>query len=561
MRYNNIRQYAPEIVLFSFVFILIFFRLGIGEIQSWDESLYLIRAKACLEFDAWFDQTKYAVGGLYSSTHPPLVIWLMAIVRSVFGEGNIAVRLVSASSAVVSILFFFLLSKRVFSRYAALFGSALLGCAQGFVYYSHRAQLDIPMFACILVSAYYAVRANESANYKFAVISGIFFAGALLAKAFQGLYFLPFIFSLPFLYSSHKKIKLISVIVGSAVVIAAPWYIYMILKYPSFYADYLNLVAAMKSGTYSKEGLTAWWYYMNQIIIDFPLLVGAIIAIPYFFVKQKNGSVKRRLSIFSVLWFVVFLVFISVFNSRMSHFVLFLFLPASLTLTALLDEFLSSTKNTRFILLFITASLIAIIWSSSELLRIGVRTGVWDLLDVKELLVNPLLYIGVVILTVPFIVDSFLDVRAKIVYSCCSLLILGAFMRLESRRDSAYIDGASAVTRILLNSSEIYSIEVYHNDYPHEAFLPQFNYYSNGWLLGWDPRRIGQTRTWQEIDTMLNRGIRPASDAAIVYTSWDSFYERTEGEKKLLERINTNLAACFRRSLHTKKYQLYWQRK
>ena len=65
-----------------------------GEVQPWDEALYCVRANACLQFGAWLDQTQYAVGGLYSSTHPPLLIWLMAGFVKLFGERKAKRRLV-----------------------------------------------------------------------------------------------------------------------------------------------------------------------------------------------------------------------------------------------------------------------------------------------------------------------------------------------------------------------------------------------------------------------------------------------------------------------------------
>src|SRR5579871_6889328 len=92
------------IVLLALACLIPFIRLGIGEIQPWDESLYAIRADACLKFGAWLDQTQFAVGGLYSAWHPPFGIWLIALSKVLLGNSTFAVRLPLACAASGSLL-------------------------------------------------------------------------------------------------------------------------------------------------------------------------------------------------------------------------------------------------------------------------------------------------------------------------------------------------------------------------------------------------------------------------------------------------------------------------
>src|ERR1017187_2103213 len=112
-----------------------FLRLGIGEIQPWDESLYVIRAEACLKFGAWLDQTKYAVGGLYSAWHPPLGVWLIAFSKYLLGNSTLSARLPIAIAASASIFILWLLVKRLASREAALVAAISLATADLFLTY------------------------------------------------------------------------------------------------------------------------------------------------------------------------------------------------------------------------------------------------------------------------------------------------------------------------------------------------------------------------------------------------------------------------------------------
>ncbi|MDP4229338.1 MAG: glycosyltransferase family 39 protein [Bacteroidota bacterium] len=563
MYWNKIKDRIPEIVLLGAVAILQFYRLGIGEIQSWDESLYLIRAQACLKFSAWLDQTQYAIGGLYSSTHPPLVIWLMAYTRMIFGDGVFALRIVSAIAAVAAIFFFYKLALRLFSRWTALILATSLGTAQTFFWYGHHAQLDIPMLAFIMAAAYYAVRSFESDSSRSAIIAGLLYGCALSTKAVQGVYLLPFLLALPYIYRSANWKKNLILLLGSAFIVAAPWYIVMLLRHPDFYGDYAHLVGSMKAGTYAKEWTTEWWYYLNQIVINFPFLVLGVIAFPTILTKWKmRDTPHSRLSLFSILWFLGMLLFMSSFHTRMLHFLLFLFLPALMVAGVCIEELLNRKFEKGRAILFLSILLPAIAWSASELVRRSIRDRSMNLnlfqFEITPFLIAIALTAIVVILIYKRIPSSFQGVT---MITAVAFLLCANFYRMAERREEAYVDGAGEVGAMLLRSPNIHSLTAYQDGFPHEVYLPQLNFYTEGWLLGWDSSRPGYTKTWDELDSLARIGSVPRTDASVMYVSWDVFYKPTPEEKSLLNRINQGLAARYNHVLHTKKYQLYWELK
>lgn len=561
MFWNKIKERAPEIILLGAAFFLQFFRLGIGEIQSWDEALYILRANACIRFGAWIDQTQYAIGGLYSSTHPPLIVWMIAFVRMIFGASVFAARIVSALSAVIVLIFFYKLAKRFFQRWTVLFATASLACAQHFLWFGHHAQLDIPMFAFIVASVYYAIRTFEEERTIFAIIAGILYGCALMSKVVQGLYLIPFILALPYIFQTGKRYSNLTTVLAIAFIVALPWHICMLVQHPNAYREYSGLIGSLKQGTYAVEVTTKWWYYINQTIVNFPVLILGLFVIPNTVKKWKaREAAANRLFIIIGIWFIGFLVFLTSFQTRMQHFSLFLLLPTSLLLCFFIEEYLKLPIRQSTIFISAVVLLSALIWSSSELLRNSIKDFSIAAMqfDLSAMIITSLL--TVILFTVLYKYFRY-SVQNMVLFSASLLLLAFGYYRWGSRHNETFVDGAEEVGNILLHSSQIYSLTAYHDDFPHESYLPQLNYYTNAWLIGWDKTRTGAVKTWNELDSLITIDAVPRSDAAVIYVSWDTFYKPTQEEVDLLYRINQGLSTMYGKALHSKKYQLYWDPK
>jgi 4-amino-4-deoxy-L-arabinose transferase-like glycosyltransferase len=560
--WNKIKSRLPEIIIFSAVIFLQFYRLGLGEIQSHDESRYIMRAEACLRFGAWLDQTQYAIGGLFSSTHPPLIVWMMALMRFLFGSSSFVSRLVSPIAAIFALYYFYRLTNNFFSRSTALFATAALGVAQHFLWYSHHGQFDIPMFAFIVAASYYAIRSFEEENSKLAVIAGILFGCVLLSKAVQGLYLLPFICSLVYVYPSDRKYKNLMIVLGVFLITALPWYIFMLARHVHFYGDYAGLIASLKTNSYA-EGATksAWWFYINQTVINFPLIVLSIaVIVPLWKQWKTRDTPYKRLCIISFIWFIGMLVSLSNFYTRMLHFSLFLLLPTSLVLCFSLEEFFRNSKKTFILIVGCILLIPALTWSMSEILRMSFKEHFLYLIPVDLALLIVSIAVAISIFIVLYKYFSASSVQTLILISVIFLITTDLY-RWGSRRNETFVDGAEAVGNILLHTSGIHSLTAYQDGVPFQYMLPQLNYYSGCWLVGWDSTKTGVTKTWHELDSLIKINNVPLSDASVLYVSWDGFYTMKPAEKELLARLNYGLAERYEKSLHTKKYQLYWQPK
>ena len=92
-REHTERTYA---IALAAVALMRFVNLGFLDLQAWDEALYAVRAETIAQFGAILDQTPFSIGGLYSSLHPPLYVWLTSVSFLLFGVTEFAARFFSA---------------------------------------------------------------------------------------------------------------------------------------------------------------------------------------------------------------------------------------------------------------------------------------------------------------------------------------------------------------------------------------------------------------------------------------------------------------------------------
>ncbi|MEI8134415.1 MAG: glycosyltransferase family 39 protein [bacterium] len=551
----------PELLAFGALGFLQIFHLGIGEILPYDESLYLIRVRAIEKFDCWLDQTQYAVGGLYSSTHPPLVIWMMTLTRMLFGTGNFSSRLIAALAGIVALLTLYKLLSRFYSRWTSLLSVVFVGTAQNFLWYSHHAQLDIPLLAFVIIASYYFVVAIDADDFLSSVLSGLFLGCALLTKAVQGLYILPFFITYAYQFRKTNSFRLLGLTLGLGFMIAIPWYLFMTLQHPDFTSQYFGLVNSIQSGSYNNRSDTRWWYYLNQSLVSYPILSIAIFGvIGRLKSKVQENKRSRAILLLSIIWFVAMHIFVSSFKTQMPHFTLLLTVPTIYFVAAGIERILTTQYRTIILACATILSLIFFAWSSSEIIR-GAIKGQWQLEWSPEVIVSFGILLVIMLLGYYLQRGFKLENGLILIFLLASVSYFGSFGRIAMRDETVYIDGAKSVSELLKDNPTINSVTAYYDDVIFQSQLPQLNYYSDGLFLGWDNTRNGTARTWDKLDQLRISGVRPLTQATIIYNSWDGFHKASENQKSLLSRINLYHGSYYRQHLHTKKYDLYWGRK
>ena len=109
------------------------YRLGLESVEEWDESLYATTAWEMLQSGQLVGTT---FGGDldYYNSKPPLNVWLIAASFAVFGVNLVALRIVSAVAAWLTVLALQIWTRRLFGPTVALLASLVLSTTFGFLH-------------------------------------------------------------------------------------------------------------------------------------------------------------------------------------------------------------------------------------------------------------------------------------------------------------------------------------------------------------------------------------------------------------------------------------------
>ncbi len=528
-------------LLLAVACLLPFIRLGIGEIQPWDESLYVIRAAACLKFGAWLDQTSYAVGHLYSATHPPFGVWLIALSQYVFGNSTFAIRFPVALAASASIYFLWLLLRRFASPGAALIAAVSVAASDLFLQFSHLAQMECFILFFGVASIYFLVLAIEQDGFGFTTLSGATLGLGLLTKFGFALFVIPFFLLLPWAICKLRAIchVLLAVIIGLA--IAAPWFIMMSVRHADYWQHVTASLLTLGEGHYAPSKL-AWWYYLNRLIVAMPLLVVA------FFFRNSN-----RLTVASLAWLVTLLVGLQIVGTRMPHFAMILLTPGAILMGSCWDnaEELPSGWRKLFLL---TVSLLVIAWSASEQVRLFL-TGrfPWN-----DFIVRPegVAAFGLTI-ALGIVAMKYSEAKSRMAVGFSALLLALAIGHLFSIQEKVYQNGAEQIANIVNTLPAKSRIVIIHPDFPNEEYAPQLAYYTDGWMLGWVPSKTSRAITW---DSAAMNYYLPdsAREIAVITRFEDRFYHRPTSEAALWGTLTSKLRQVFSHARVYRSYVLYY---
>ncbi len=539
--------------LLTIACILPFIRLGLGEIQPWDESLYVIRAESCLKFGAWLDQTKYAVGGLYSATHPPFGVWLIAISKFLLGDSTFAIRLPIAVAASVSVALLWMILRKFSSKEAALVASVSLSTADLFLFFSHRAQMECMVLCFSLASIYFLLIALDRDSWKFAALAGVILGFGLLTKFAEALFVLPFILLLPRALGKLRTIRYVVAVFVVALVVVAPWFVMMTLRHPDYWNHVYGSLETLREGNYAPSTL-AWWYYLNRLLVGLPLIVAAV------FITRVGRPIRA-----SIGWILSLLVVLQLVGTRMPHFAFLLLAPGAVLIgfiwdllknrTTLAD--LSGQSNKSHYALsafFFTVLLLVIAYSSSEQVRLLFTHRIrW-----REFITVPqgLVAFGIAV-TLGIAATMSSENHARISVGFSVLLLSLAFLHLFSTQEHVYQDGAESVASIATLLPEKSSILVIHPNFPNEKYAPQLAYYTHGWTLGWIPGKTSRTMTWDS-SVSLECTADSARELAVITRFEDRFFHPPVSEIALWDSLTKKLHRCFSHEKVYRSYVLYY---
>ncbi len=477
-----LRAHFAELAIFCFAVSLLFIKLGIGEFEDWDESHIVYRAHVIEKHGAWLDQSQYALGGLYSSAHPPLGVWMMVASRAIFGNTECTTRLPAALCGLIAaISMFFLLRRWCGDRTALLLAAAFTSCSI-FLWYARHAQLDSLLISTSLASVALFCTALERRSQRYATIAGICFGLAMLSKFGWAIYVLPFVLGYWYVHGKDRALLLAYIIPG--LVIGSSWYLYMIATNSAFVDSVFGWIVGLSSVAGYETAEKSPLYYFNQLIIACPFIVLAVISI----VKRKEWTLDRWLTLG---WLALVMLVLQIAVTKFPHFALMLLPPAF----AVVAQPLKDDSKRSWVECILLA--LAVLWSLSTQFRLMIRGAEFDYIAPHWEIAVPL----AIALTALVMIQR-RHLKRALITGLTGLVVIVAATRVIGTPDDLYDDGAKHIANTLLPRASITKVVVVHSGLPHDSLTPRLAYYTNGWTSGWLQGRKSQKMGWPD-DTLL----------------------------------------------------------
>jgi 4-amino-4-deoxy-L-arabinose transferase-like glycosyltransferase len=480
-----LRAHFVELVIFCFALSLLFIKLGIGEFEDWDESHIVYRAQVIERYGAWLDQSPYALGGLYSSSHPPLGVWMMVASRAIFGQNEFATRLPAALCGLFAAVGMIYLLRRWCSDRLALLMSAAFVSSSLFLWYSRHAQLDSLLIATSVLSLALFIQAIDKRSIRLAWIAGIVFCLALLSKLGWALFILPFVIGSAY---QKKQLPFLSRFLIIGVAIGSSWYVYMAATNEAFLSSVFGWLVGLSSVQNYETGERSWTYYINQLILACPFVVAAMI---------RSIRVKKESdSWIALVWLVIVLIVLQLAVTKFPHFALVL-LPPAFVLSAML---LSDLKRLSWVEW--SALIVATMWSLSTQFRLFVKGAEFEYIAARWDIAVPLAIALVALIAFQLKQSS----RSHVAFTgLVGAIVIVAGTRIIGYPPDLYNDGAKQIASKLLTRPKVTNLIVVHSGAPFDSLTPRLAYYTNGWTSGWVEGRSSEKLAWTDptLDTKL----------------------------------------------------------
>ena len=489
---SSLKYTALSIILFFSI--SIFLQLGKSEIQPWDEGLYAYRAKAVIEHDAIWDQTKYSIGELYSSTYPPLTVWAIATAMKFFLPAT-ALRVFSALCDSLSLLLIFVIARRLLNEDLSLL--IIIGLAVTLTWnkYSRQGMTDVPVVTFSLIAFWMVIRIIEAEKFKQAIIYGLFFAlsfaAALMSKILVSL--LPLLFASMLIsgkYDSRKKIT-VAISVAVAFLLAMPWHIYMIQTYGAeFYGAFFapHIYTAVEANTQSLGA----GYYINQLIIANPFFLLAIFLFFAAVTKFKkiysmiSGSSGKFVFLVSFIWFYGLLFLFSFSTTKLPHYPVYMIVPGLILAAFMFEHYKEILQLERTQWFMFTLLVASVFWSISY----GLRQEIKQVLMLSRFSFGSFLFISAIaMLLVAGIYikkEKLAAIIPKILPQASYAFVLILVIRLVSVNifGDDNISGAREIAKVLNNEKQDTLVYLYHEYNGSDSLNPQIAWYTDGWNIG-----------------------------------------------------------------------------
>ena len=339
-------------VLLALVGALLLFRLGAVPLLGPDEPRYTRVAVEMHRAGDWVTPTLQGEPWLEKT---PLFYWLAGAGFAVLGETETAARLPAVLAALLLVGMTVLAGTRLHSPAAGLHGGFVAGTSLLMFAYGRAASMDMLLAATVTAAIVLAGLRMLGLAERWAIPAAAAFAGlATLAKGPLGL-LLPVLVLGAYILATREWRWLREFLspwaIAAFVVVAAPWYVAILLDQGRHFLDVFILghnIQRFTSTVHNHPG--PFWYYL-------PLLLAGLFPWSGLVIPSLFGLHPRvaRSDLFVLLWLGLPLVFFSLAGSKLPGYILPCVPPLAILMGRAAERLVTSAPPDRYLAGRVTA--------------------------------------------------------------------------------------------------------------------------------------------------------------------------------------------------------------
>ncbi len=379
-----------------------FYRLGATDLIEWDEAYYSDRVAVVFYDGEWLDQSSLAYGGLWTGSHPPLVIWIMTISCKIFGFNEWGLRIpIAMFGILIIILVFFFTQSLTQNTTLALLSSIILLMISFFIEYTRKAQLDIPVLFLMMLTVFLFWQSLKKNPYRYAILAGIVLGLGLMSKiivAFLAVGIIAFFIVWEF-FRGDKKIQsiinlIILFIIGLLVVL--PWHILITQKYGLVYWEQAygyHVFKRMSTTLENHTSVLGILYWPMEILKKFSGLFPFII-LGMFTCSQVQACNSQEKRFLWSAFLVPFMIF-SLTSTKFHTYFLLFSIPLAIFCAIGIWYTYKNFSTTSFIML--PLSIASLVWVQTHPLHRAFEEIVFSVRNFSFPALQPIISLGIFI--------------------------------------------------------------------------------------------------------------------------------------------------------------------
>lgn len=548
-------------VFFAFVIFLCAVKLpGLFSVdmQPWDEGMYAVRVASIHIHGDLIDQFEHSIGGFYSGSHPPLLIWSGYLITKIFGLSSAALKMIPFLSALLIIFYVACFGKKFYDLKTGWLAAMIFSGNIIFAVFSKRFQFDIPYILLIVTSFYFFLRYNETGRKGYLVLVGVALGLCLMVKILVG-FFIPIVLFVTWLFFRKRiriTIKDLVIITGLGIAIALPWHVYMIMKYGNEFLKWFMGYHIYERALYGVEHNyknSGALYHVNYLLSIIPYSSLIFLSLVKDLRRYKTLSAER---LFIWIWFITGFGIITLFKTKLEVYILLVLCQVCLMIPVYIDELKTATQREKIITVIVV--IFNILWALTFDRRVWIKNYVTS--GIEHLIIS--VAAGVVMIFFIYFAAKYISKKVNLqnlYYAFVVLFFMG--LNVYQMVEIPWWENSFSITPIKEDIDRTGVKDIVYIAAKYRA-NPQFSFYFRGLDIGWKNEeyryKLLETKKtldliYPKLDIMEVRryldGLEPGRHSIIV--------ERDEINRTNYDEVKLFMPEKFKLVMKVPGYELY----